>query len=106
MSVYADRPQACRAYRCKTLLAVDAGAMPLAEAQTNLAQVAAARDTLLAAANCRSAPEAMSLVQSAKGAVPAFAMELLVVGRLVDLHIRPEDQRLTMGQPAAMPPAQ
>lgn len=76
--------------------------MPLAQAQANLAQVAAARDALLAASGCGSVPAAEAAMHG-DGAVPAFAVDLLVLGRLVDLHIRPEADRLTMGHRCATP---
>lgn len=112
-TVYPDRPEACRLFKCRALKSVEQETQSWNEARAQIIEVMAARADVIAASRCASLSEAKAQFAShchtsdgTGGPVPPFAFELLVMERLLDLYIRDDGYQFTMGRrnPDAMPP--
>lgn len=64
-AVYAERPHACRSFKCTVLLAVERGNMTLAEGQAALAEVLDVRDRLARALGAKDGRAAVEQVRDA-----------------------------------------
>jgi uncharacterized protein len=106
-TAYADRPETCRKFRCKTLISLEAGEISFATASARTREVREATQALLEASGCSTVAEVLKILRHgpdevpAEAPVPPFSFEMLILQRLIDLHIRDEGDAWTMGKPAA-----
>lgn len=93
--VYNDRPQTCRAYRCKTLLALDAGEIALPEAARRVAETLGAKQAVEGHLECgetlNAARERRAIAatdQERSKTQLAFILKLTALDLMLDRYFR------------------
>ncbi len=94
---YASRPQACRTYRCASLIALEAGTIDEAELRRRTGAALCARSRLLhMAKGGETLKQLRDDLSADKGPVrkPALHLALGVLEMLLDRHFRRDDRRV------------
>lgn len=109
--IYEKRLGTCRTYRCRTLLALDASEVSLAEAQARVAQSVAQRSRVCAEAGTETLQQARDRLKplaKAGGPIPAeHARAFLALGTLetlLDRFFRHDGQENMIDAPAPKEP--
>lgn len=102
-TIYHDRPSVCRAYRCVTLEAFNAGDIAIEEARKRVSDVLESRKDLLKATGTTTFHDARTAIDEAvrndaktAKAIPAHSFLVVIIERMLDLHFRRGKERRTM----------
>jgi uncharacterized protein len=110
-TIYADRPNICRSFRCEVLKAAEQGTMPVQTAFTHVrearALLAQLRDVMPEGVSLPKARERWSLDagKPLDRAAAAAQLAFYAFNRYIDRHFRSPRKWLVSGDPEAMPDA-